>query len=202
MHPESTPSSKIECVCEECGTTFRRFPSQQGRYCSRACANAGQRGRSTGRALSIAERFWSKVDTTGECWLWTGKPDPSGYGRLYVDGLARLAHRIAWELMHGPIPEGMDVLHDCPGGDNPLCMRHLWLGTRVENNWDRHSKGRDGSAPGARNGSARLTEEDVRAIRARYAAGGVSYRQLAREYGVAQSQIGFVVRRVHWNHLE
>lgn len=93
-----------------------------------------------------AETFWSKVDTTGECWLWlAARIPPYGYGNFggTQDGVrwVKLAHRHAYELAHGPIPEGMWVLHRC---DNPPCVRpdHLFLGTHADNMRDMVAKGR------------------------------------------------------------
>lgn len=83
-----------------------------------------------------SERFWAKVIKTGECWEWQG-PDQRGYG---IFGWKR-AHRVSWELHHGPIPPGQHVLHQC---DNPPCVNpeHLWLGTPRDNASDRGAKGR------------------------------------------------------------
>ncbi len=58
------------------------------------------------------ERFWSKVDKSSDCWIWTGGISSSGYGSFGVGGSKGQmynAHRVAWELVNGPIPEGMFV---------------------------------------------------------------------------------------------
>jgi hypothetical protein len=67
---------------------------------------------------TLAERFWPKVDKTGKCWLWTASKVPrSGYGQISVgigkEKVPRLAHRVAWELLRGPIPAGMVLDHLC-----------------------------------------------------------------------------------------
>lgn len=96
------------------------------------------------------QRFMAKVDTSGECWEWTAKRDRSGYGRFwYREDASYLAHRAAYELFVGPIPDGLVVCHRC---DNPGCVnpRHLWLGTMADNNWDKVAKGR---ASGPRSGA-------------------------------------------------
>jgi hypothetical protein len=54
------------------------------------------------------------------------------------------APRVSWKLHYGPIPDGKDVCHNCPTGDNPSCVnpKHLWLGTDSENIKDMYAKGR------------------------------------------------------------
>lgn len=104
------------------------------------------------RGRSLAERFWARVDRRGadECWPWTGarvdgrKPYAKRYGVLRrgaTDGCRRVtAHRLAYELLVGPIPAGLHVLHTC---DNPPCCNpaHLWIGTHADNMADRKAKG-------------------------------------------------------------
>lgn len=59
------------------------------------------------------ERFWAKVDQAGECWLWTGDLDQNGYGNALVNRRKRKAHRVAYEALVGPIPEGLELDHLC-----------------------------------------------------------------------------------------
>ena len=92
--------------------------------------------------LTVEERFWAKVDKDGDCWTWMARRQPrGGYGQFQLDGRTRSAHRVAWTLTNGPIPDGLCVLHRC---DNPPCVNpeHLWLGTKAENNQDMTEKGR------------------------------------------------------------
>jgi HNH endonuclease len=91
---------------------------------------------------SIEERMLSKINKTDSCWLWTGKPNYWGYGRLAVDKKALYAHRLSYELWVGPIPEDKPfVCHHC---DIPLCVNpsHLFAGTAEDNNQDCAKKGR------------------------------------------------------------
>ena len=93
------------------------------------------------------KRFWDKVNKTDNCWLWTAAIDSHGYGKIIIGSRSdksrkyRIASRVSWELINGPIPFKKLVLHKC---DNPLCVNpdHLFLGTSGDNNRDRHRKGR------------------------------------------------------------
>lgn len=76
--------------------------------------------------LSLEERFTAKVDTSGgpdACWPWTATLINTGYGRIWIAGSHYLAHRVAYELWRGPIPDGLDIDHichdprTCAGGD-------------------------------------------------------------------------------------
>lgn len=89
----------------------------------------------------IARRFASKLRPDGDCLVFTGSRNEDGYGSISVGGRMVKTHRLAWELIIGPIPDGMVVCHRC---DNPPCcyVDHLFLGTVADNNADRHIKGR------------------------------------------------------------
>lgn len=158
------------------------------------------------RPTPLADRFASKVSPSSDengCLLWLGSSDALGRGRISVPGKSpQLAHRIAWELRHGVIPDGLVVCHRC---DVYACVNveHLFLGTQLDNIADREAKGRTRRGrverrSGAAHGMSKLTWEQVCEIRARYAGGVVSQRQLACEFGVHHSQIGHIVRGEHW----
>lgn len=81
---------------------------------------------------SVDERFFSKVHMTDGCWLWTAQLNEGGYGHFWLSGRNRLAHRVAYEQIVGPIPEGLTLDHLCR---NPACVRpeHLEPVTGAEN---------------------------------------------------------------------
>jgi len=80
------------------------------------------------------ERFWGYVEKIAgiDCWLWTGTQGRHGYGVFKVRPMMYRAHRIAYELIKGEIPLGLNVCHKC---DTPLCVRpdHLYVGTQKQN---------------------------------------------------------------------
>jgi hypothetical protein len=101
-------------TCPECGTAFTvPFARRQKRFCSRRCAAIMHNRTRPPRPL--AERvasFWSRVDKTETCWLWTGAKSVRGYG-VAGQRPSRLAHRVAYEYLVGQIPEGLDLDHLC-----------------------------------------------------------------------------------------
>jgi hypothetical protein len=150
------------------------------------------------RTVPINEHFWTKVDRSGDCWLWMAARRPSGYGTYYIDRVPMLAHRVAWELTYGPIPKGLWICHSC---DTPPCVRpeHLFLGSGRANAMDARRKGR--LQMRERQYAAKLDAATVRNIRERYATGRVSQSSLAAEYGVTQSIVWRVIRRKGWRHV-
>jgi hypothetical protein len=148
-------------------------------------------------------QFWKTVTFAEHCWLWNGCIRSDGRGfTSYGRERKMLAHRLAWELTYGPIPEGVCVCHRC---DNPRCVRpdHLFLGTQQDNLRDMRNKDR-GAIPAPRQGSkhhkAKLTEADVLAIRQAYAEGETQIA-LARRYGVTGSNMCSIVNGKTWTHL-
>lgn len=156
-------------------------------------------------------RFWRSVDKTTSphgCWLWTGSKNQLGYGRFFAQGKLHSAHRVAWVLIRGPIPEGALACHDCPGGDNPSCVNaeaHLFLGTDRENAVDMVQKGRNFVARGDAHPKAKLTPETVQLIRTQWDARTTPKndiaRALAQELGVSVSLVWQVGNRKVWRHI-
>ncbi|HEY7117504.1 MAG TPA: HNH endonuclease signature motif containing protein [Tepidisphaeraceae bacterium] len=148
------------------------------------------------------DRFWSKVDQSGECWMWLGatrgKPNRR-YGVFTFRGEDMAAHRIAFAIAQTSPPDHLVVCHRC---DNPLCVRpdHLFLGTVADNNHDRDRKGRQRTLRGSANGRSVLFEDQVVSMRERFAGGMITQTQLAKEFGVARSLVGMIVRGEVWQH--
>jgi hypothetical protein len=130
------------------------------------------------------DRFWSKVDIRGSCWIWTAAVrNPSeGYGAFWFQGRHVNAHRYAYELMVGKIPAGAVLAHRC---DNPRCVRpdHLFVTDQAGNIADKVSKGRQ--AKGSRIATWKLTPEQIAEIRASNAGACA----LAAAYGVSRNHI-------------
>lgn len=149
---------------------------------------------------SKSARFWEKVDKTGDCWEWQAYRTPKGYGRFGVaDGKMVLAHRFAWELVRGPVPEGLCVCHHC---DNPCCVRpsHLFTGTNTDNQHDMARKGRNAQPKGEAHWKAKLTDEAVLDIRRRVE-GGETQKSAAKIHGVHKTMVSLIVRRKNWKHI-
>lgn len=137
-------------------------------------------------------QFWSRVTCRGphQCWLWRGATR-NGYGRWRKAN----AHRIAYELVHGQIPEGLLVRHKC---DVRACCNphHLEIGTCGDNMADCVERGR--IAAGAKNGHTTLREDQIAAIRLNYEQ--LNGRELAEKYGVAQSTISYIRSGRSWKY--
>ena len=149
---------------------------------------------------SIDDLFWSKVDFTENCWEWAAGFNLQGYGVFHIKRKQYLAHRVAWTLVCGPIPEGMLVCHYC---DNTSCVKssHLFLGTAKDNTRDMISKGRSNwseACKGEESGRAKLTKKEVREIREKYASGCFIQRELAEEYKISRRNISSIVTYVSW----
>lgn len=145
-----------------------------------------------------AARFWSKVDKGdgSGCWEWTANRPGGRYGYMYFRGKEALAHRLLFQILHGVLERHEVVMHTC---DNVACVRpdHLARGTQKTNVRDMNEKGRGPNRKGQQNGRAKLTEEDVRTIRASSEPGPM----LAARYGVTGTVINRIRRRESWKHV-
>lgn len=155
---------------------------------------------SSNSALPGPPLFWLEVDRSAECWEWLGRKHPDGYGRWWYEGKTWPAHRLAYLLVNGAIPDGMHILHNC---DNPGCVNpdHLRAGTHAENMADKRIRGRAKWGPekyaqrlAASAHNAKLSLQNVREIRELYSTGTYSYAQLGGLYGVSAEAIRKVVK--------
>jgi hypothetical protein len=165
--------------------------------------NTGTTGPGPKARGSLEDRFWRKVEKTPECWIWQGKREKNQYGRIQAGGKGSPqigAHRLSYEIHHGPIPDGHVVMHSC---DNPRCVNpdHLSVGLPRDNTADMIAKGRKRVvAPlGTGNGKAVLDEQKVRYIRSQPQ---TSHAALARELGVATSTVRGVRDGRCWSHVQ
>jgi hypothetical protein len=154
----------------------------------------------TGRPRTDPElRFTSRVDFNGpdECWEFLGSLNPQGYGKFTIGKKDVRAHRYAYELTFGDIPDGMVLLHSC---DNPPCCNpaHLSPGTVADNAADMCSKGR--KPLGSISGTSKLTESAIVDIRERLAR-GETQASIAAAHGVTQANISYIKLNLGWKHV-
>jgi len=140
------------------------------------------------------------IDHNGdECLTWPFPPASTGYGQIKWHGKMRGAHRIMCELAHGPAPSpDHEAAHSC-GKGHEACVnpKHLRWATKVENKADMLIHG---TRPrGERQGSAKLTTEAVRQMRA--LAGALSHQKIGAMFGVSQTQASRVISGKHWGHV-
>lgn len=207
------------CSIDDCGTKV----AARG-WCSRHWQRWQKHGDphivyppSNGPQLPPLVRFWEKVDkatTPDGCWPWTAGHDDDGYGTFKTDGRTWRATRWIFNQCNDlPLSSSEQVRHRC---DNPPCVRpdHLIRGTSADNSRDMVDRNRQ--ARGSRHGShlhpetvmrgvvnraAKLTDDQVREIRARYANGEVQV-VLAAAFNVTQVTVSLITRRKTWTHLE
>jgi hypothetical protein len=150
------------------------------------------------RTPIIAAIFWSKVDIPADqagCWRWTQTTNENGYGRFWNDGGWRAAHRFAYRLVKGPIPDGLQVRHMC---HNRLCCNpeHLDIGTAKDNAQDAIDAGR--FTRGSANGNAKVN--DTIAAYIRLNPDKLTGRQLAEKFGVSPATVSGVRNMRIWRH--
>jgi hypothetical protein len=177
--------------------------------------------------VTIVERLTSQLrPAMNGCLEYIGSRSTKGYGRIRIEGRYLAAHRVAYEAMVGPIPDGLWVLHRC---DNPPCCnpKHLWIGTAEDNNRDRDLKGRHrhGTQPrrlrvtgkrgpytwsagtrakwfdANRRHTAKLTAAQVAEMRTRRGSEGLSHEKLAKLFGVSKSQARDICNHKYWKEI-
>lgn len=150
--------------------------------------------------VPVPEHFaaYATIRDTNECIEWEGSRQAAGYGAFTNAGAYYMAHRVAYELHVGPIPEGHLIRHSC---DNPPCVnpRHLSTGLDADNTKDKVDRGRH--PVGEASNFAKLTAAAVLDIRQRVSR-GEARRDLAARYSVSTATIGDIATRKSWAHLE
>ena len=157
------------------------------------------------------ERFWSKIDVGGTgCWEWNACTRHQGYGAFHTGsrkhGTEKMnqAHRMAWELTFGKIPDGLLVCHRC---DNKKCCNpfHLFVGTHSDNLKDAYDKGKKIFIPdnsGENSGLSKLTWKQVREIRKlKQMHPYLSQRLIGKLYKVRQGTIWHILNDKTWKDI-
>lgn len=166
-------------TCPVCGNAFYRPQCLARRItCSIPCKNELRKG-------SWPLRFWAKVDKTPGCWLWLAGTN-GDFGTFTVRGRSVVAHRLSWVLVNGEIPKGLQISHNCPGGNNPLCVNPAHLVLRDQRGENSHT--------------AKLTAEKVLAIR-KARAGGEMLKDIAGKHHVSIAIISRICSRKKWQHV-
>jgi predicted XRE-type DNA-binding protein len=154
--------------------------------------------------MKMHDRFWAKVERgePGQCWHWraarSGGRTARCYGYFRMDSRRmEYAHRVAYELHHGPIATGEVIRHKC---DNPLCCNpaHLQRGSQADNVRDMMQRGRN--CRGEASSKAVLTEAAVIEIRQLLAAGQL-HREIASRFGVCRATVSQIARGRTWAWL-
>lgn len=136
----------------------------------------------------------STINENG-CWMWNGAKSGNGYAQLWLSGRrVELAHRASFNIVNGPIGEGMCICHSC---DTPSCVNpeHLFQGTIQDNLKDRDSKQRQ--AKHEKNGNAKLNKEQVSQVRLLFL-NGIKQNKIAIKFGVTHQQISHIVNKKNW----
>lgn len=195
-----------ECLCEcgkikiTCGNLLR-----SGHTKSCGCLFSPNENQYL-KNLEVRLLKYSHINEKNGCREWTVLNRTTGYGYGFINFRSKqmMAHRAAWIVWKGKIPNKLHVLHKC---DNALCINpdHLFLGTHQDNMNDMKIKKRQNNqakaSKGEKNGSSKLTENDVNDIRLNFSANLKSMKELSFQFKVSQQLIGKIVRREIWTHV-
>jgi len=145
-----------------------------------------------------SETLLKKASPSGDCLLLGNPKSSRRYWSVAFNGRRLGAHRVMWLLLHGQIPEGLEVCHRC---DNTRCINpdHLFLGTHLENMRDRDQKGRCGTL-GEKSPLAKLNSAKVIDIYNR-ATTGIKPREIAAQFGVSEMTVVRIFKKQTWKHL-
>lgn len=155
-------------------------------------------------ARNAKEKFKESVfpNPVTKCWMWMACTNRRNYGIMGIVSAPWLAHRYSYERFVGPIPDGLEVLHNC---DNPSCVNpdHLRVGTQTENMRDMDMRGRRVNTPqrGERHGCSKLTADNVNSIRLRHSS-PKDTATLALEFGVSTSAVRRIISGKNWKHRD
>ena len=141
----------------------------------------------------LEERFWEKVNKNGlnGCWIWTAGKDKDGYGQIE----SKRAHIVSWEWYKGrKVKDGYVLHHKCKHG-NKNCVNPMHLQEMTE------AKHLSLHNSGGNNSNSKLTEQQVLEIRADWATGKYTQKELAEKHNVSRPLISQIVNRKIWKHI-
>jgi len=137
---------------------------------------------------AIIDRFWSKVDTSGDCWVWTAGVDTQGYGQFYINSVNFKAHRVSYYIEYKIWP--VVCRHTC---DNPPCVnpKHLLDGSYTDNSDDKFLRERNGV------GLTRSQVEEIRSL----PLSNTIIADIAEKYNISESAARNVLNGTTWSRL-
>lgn len=185
-------------TCKYCGKMLKDLKNES--FCSRKCSSLFRRDNHYSEyEEKIKERILRNIEIfPSGCWIWKSFKSKSGYAEITWKGEKKRTNRISFEVFKDKIPTGMYVCHTC---DNPLCVNpdHLYIGTHQDNIDDKLKKGRQ--SKGKEIGRSKLDEEKVNEIRRIAEKEEFSHERIGEIFGVSQSCISRIVKRLTWKHI-
>jgi len=190
----------ITINCKKCGIEFASTISRNSTRCSQKCG--GLLKETDQQAFeSLKKRYAKKVIKQGDnkCWSWKGWTR-KGYGGISYKDKELGAHRASYIIHIGEIPDGMHVLHNCPGGDNRICSnpKHLWIGTNDDNVADMVAKGRN--IKGESHYLHKLTAQQIVEIK-QLLYMGIKHKEIAKKFDINRSTVGSIKNKKSWKSV-